>query len=170
MPELSRYDPRASTLAWPAILVLLTASATGLAQQNTDLPKLPTRHRTVDNVITMPAGRTMGSSNAVNVDSKGTIWLFERCGVNSCVDSTLDPILQFDPSGKFLRSFGAGLFVFPHAIIIDRDDNLWVVDAGVVENRQGEPDLQVFADGQASAYPWQGRRPRNGLRLVQRAL
>ena len=65
----------------------------------------------------------MGSSSAVMGDSKGNIWVFERCGANSCADSTVDPILVFDPSGKLLRSFGAGKFVFPHGVEFDADGN-----------------------------------------------
>jgi streptogramin lyase len=37
-------------------------------------------------------------------------------------------VLKFDESGKLVRSFGAGMFVFPHKIYIDRDGNVWVVD------------------------------------------
>jgi len=66
----------------------------------------------------------MGSTNAINIDAKGNIWVFERCGANSCAQSTLDPILQFDQSGKLIRSFGAGRFVFPHGIEFDKDGNL----------------------------------------------
>src|SRR5690348_11913199 len=68
---------------------------------NLTRPDLPNPFRSVENIVTMPPGRTMGSTNAINVDSKGNIWVFERCGANSCADSNLDPILQFDPSGKF---------------------------------------------------------------------
>jgi hypothetical protein len=99
-------------------------------RQNLTRPDVPNPYRTVENIVTMPPGRTMGSTNAINVDAKGNIWVFERCGVNSCADSNLDPILQFDPSGKLLRSFGKGMFVFPHGLEFDADGNIWIVDAG----------------------------------------
>jgi DNA-binding beta-propeller fold protein YncE len=38
------------------------------------------------------------------------------------------PILQFDPSGKLLKSLGAGMFVNPHGFTVDREGNLWVSD------------------------------------------
>jgi streptogramin lyase len=116
-------------------------------QQNTALPNLRNPYRTVYDIVTMPEGRKMGSTNAINVDAKGNIWVFERCGANSCADSTLDPILKFDPSGKFLRSFGAGKFVFPHAIEFDTDGNLWIVDAGVVEGVKGNQIFKYSPDG-----------------------
>jgi len=105
------------------------------AQQNTVLPDLPNPYRTVSDVVTMPAGRAMGSSNAIDVDSRGNIWLFERCGANTCLDSEVDPILQFDPEGRLLQSFGAGMFVFPHGVVLDDEDNVWIVDAGVAERK-----------------------------------
>ena len=37
-------------------------------------------------------------------------------------------MLKFDSSGNLLRSFGSGMFVFPHKIYVDRDGNVWVVD------------------------------------------
>jgi sugar lactone lactonase YvrE len=52
----------------------------------------------------------------------------ERCGANSCAGSSLDPILEFDSSGKLLKSFGGGMFVFPHGIGVDKDGNVWVTD------------------------------------------
>ena len=39
------------------------------------------------------------------------------------------PILVFDKAGKLLRSFGAGMFNFPHGGTVDRDGNLWMTDA-----------------------------------------
>ena len=117
------------------------------AQQNTELPDLPNPYRIVEDIVKMPSGRTMGSTNAINVDFKGNIWVFERCGANSCAQSTLDPILMFDPSGNFVRGFGAGMFVFPHGIIFDRDGNLWIVDAGVVDNVKGSQIFKFSPEG-----------------------
>ena len=117
-------------------------------QQNLELPNLPNPYRTVSDFVTMPAGRVMGSTNAINVDGKGNIWVFERCGANSCADSNVDPILEFDPSGKLIRSFGAGKFVFPHALEFDRAGNLWIVDAGVVDNVKGNQIFKYSPGGQ----------------------
>jgi sugar lactone lactonase YvrE/mono/diheme cytochrome c family protein len=79
--------------------------------------------------LKMPAGRTMGSSSAVAVDSRGHIWVADRCGANDCAKSDLDPILEFDAQGHFVKAFGRGLFVFPHGLLIDSRDHIWVTDA-----------------------------------------
>src|SRR3954452_16335309 len=74
----------------------------------------PNPYKVVDSWPTLPAGRTWGAAGAVDVDRNGTVWVFERCGGTRCDDSKLDPILAFDQSGKLIKSFGAGMFVFPH--------------------------------------------------------
>jgi sugar lactone lactonase YvrE len=77
----------------------------------------------------LPDGRRWGSTSGVGVAPDGNIWTYERCGGNSCANSNLNPILEFDPSGKLLKSFGAGLFVYPHGLFVDKDGNVWVTDA-----------------------------------------
>jgi len=76
----------------------------------------------------LPGGRKWGSTAGITVGPDGSIWAIDRCGVSgsrgtNCAGSPLDPILEFDPSGKFLKSFGHGLFVSPHKISVDRDGN-----------------------------------------------
>ena len=89
----------------------------------------PNPYRTIEGWAKLPPGRAWGSTSAVEVDRDGTsIWVAERCGANSCLGSALDPILKFDADGNLVRSFGAGLLVFPHGIFVDRDGNVWVTD------------------------------------------
>jgi sugar lactone lactonase YvrE len=95
----------------------------------------PNPFNTVSDYFKLPAGRTWGSTSAVEIDKDGkSIWVAERCGANSCLDRTAgkmsaEPtILKFDSSGKLVKSFGAGLLVFPHGIYVDRDGNVWVTD------------------------------------------
>ena len=52
----------------------------------------------------------------------------DRHLVAYCVGHTDDPILEFDQSGKLLKSFGSELFVYPHGIFIDKEDNIWTTD------------------------------------------
>lgn len=85
----------------------------------------------------LPAGRTMGSSSSVAVDSRGHVWVADRCGANSCAESTLDPVMEFDAQGNFIKAFGGGLFNFPHGFFIDRQDNIWVVDERIAGTRGG---------------------------------
>ena len=49
-------------------------------------------------------------------------------GPGECVGSLLDPILQFDTSGRLLKSFGSRIFASSHKMTMDADDNVWVTD------------------------------------------
>src|SRR5882672_674426 len=114
--------------------------------------------RTVTGWAKMPEGRAWGSTSTLDVDRSGNVWVFERCGDNSCAESSLPPVVQFDPTGNFVRAFGAGLFVFPHGIHVDRDGNVWVADASgaggkghvvVKFNREGKVLLTLGKPGVA---------------------
>ena len=125
--------------ATAAILLVLSAVSVVEAQVE-PTNSLPNPYRTIENWAKLPEGRAWGSTAGVTVDRNGHIWVAERCGMNSCADSHLAPILEFDSSGKLLTSFGADMFVFPHGITADRDGNIWVTD-GDGKNGKGH---QVF--------------------------
>src|ERR1035438_8769124 len=104
MPGTSRVR---STRIGLAAALIAASHATSYAQPNSQ----PNPYRTVEHWFTLPEGRTMGSTSADWVAPSGHIWIAERCGANSCRDSNLAPVLEFDPAGKLLKSFGAGRFV-----------------------------------------------------------
>ena len=79
-------------------------------------------------IFKLPDGRHMGSISTVAGDSHGNIWIAERCGANDCAGSPLDPMMEFDPQGNFIKKFGAGQLLFPHFLYIDKQDHLWIVD------------------------------------------
>ena len=101
---------------------------------------LPNPYTAIEKWGQLPAGRTWGSTSAVDIAPNGHVWVGERCGANTCAGSDLPAILEFDASGNLLKSFGAGLFVFPHGFHVDRDGNVWVTDA---QGRDGKGH-QVF--------------------------
>jgi sugar lactone lactonase YvrE len=99
----------------------------------------PNPYTTVEGWAKMPDGRTWGSTSAVDIDPDGkSIWVAERCGANSCVNSNLPVVLKFDEMGKLVKSFGAGMFAFPHGIHVDRQGNVWVTD-GVPPGAANQP-------------------------------
>ena len=145
---ISRRSPAIPTA------VLYTAGIVGELAQTAVTPtnNLPDPYVRVDGWARMPDGRSWGSTSAVEVDRDGTsIWVGERCGANTCWDaaagrfSPSDPILEFDASGKLVKSFGAGMFVFPHGMIVDQQGNVWVTD--------GQDNLPRLARGAATGSP-----------------
>jgi hypothetical protein len=111
------------------------------AQQD-PLPKptaLPNPYRLVAGWPTLPTsmnGGHWGEVIRVSIDRSGNIWVFHRCfnvvppGSATCINrgETNPPILEFDPAGRLLTGFGAGLFAYPHGFTIDKDGNLWTSD------------------------------------------
>jgi DNA-binding beta-propeller fold protein YncE len=79
--------------------------------------------------------RPWGGSNGVAIDKDGkTVWATDRCSPGTapgCLGTQFNPVHHFDESGKELKSFGGGMFVWPHGIHVDRDGNVWVTDARV---------------------------------------
>jgi streptogramin lyase len=131
-----------------AAIALFTISA-GVVYSQTTAPtnSLPDPYRSVENWAKMPQGRTWGSTAGVWIDPDGaSVWVAERCGANSCLGSNLDPVLKFDASGKLVKSFGAGMFVFPHGISVDRDGNVWVTD-GQGKDGKGHQVFKFSPDG-----------------------
>ncbi|HVV27583.1 MAG TPA: peptidyl-alpha-hydroxyglycine alpha-amidating lyase family protein [Rhizomicrobium sp.] len=93
---------------------------------------------------TPPAGEEKwGSTAGIERGPHGEIWAIDRCGANSCDGSDHAPIVQLDmATGKPVRSIGAGLFVFPHGLHVDRQGNVWVTDGAV--SKDGTKGLQVI--------------------------
>jgi sugar lactone lactonase YvrE len=107
----------------------------------------PNPYRLIENWAQLPDGRTFGQTISVDVDRDGkSIWVVERCGGNTCAGSSLGPVLKFDPDGKLVTSFGAGLFVFPHGMHVDREGNIWVTDAGGKDGK-GHQVFKFAPDG-----------------------
>jgi|SRR5579872_1895558 len=124
-----------------AILVAFGASLS--AQDNSK----PNPYRTIENWAKLPDGRSWGSTSAVDIDRDGrSVWIAERCGANSCAGKTADSVLHFDVSGKLIKSFGSGMFLFPHGIAIDKDDNVWITD-GQMANGKGFTVVKFSPDG-----------------------
>lgn len=122
-----------------AVALFLVATALG-AQEIRFEPtnKAPNPFETVVGWAKMPEGRTWGSTSGVGIDKDGvSIWVAERCGANSCIGSSLPPILKFDAKGNFVRAFGEGMIQVPHGLYVDRDGNIWVTDWSNPRGTQG---------------------------------
>ncbi len=110
---------------------------------------LPNPYETVRNWGTLPDGRRWGSVSAVHVDIDGKhIWAGDRCGANVCAGSNVDPMVKLDPNGKVVQSFGAGQILWPHGMDVDRQGNVWVVDA----RSATEAELKKFPDAKGKGH------------------
>ena len=101
---------------------------------------LPQTYRTMRDWGQLPPGVKWAAVTAIEPAPDGSIYVIHRCFANSCVGRREAPILKYDPSGRLLASWGAGMFVFPHGATVDRDGNLWLTDA----RGEGGKGHQVF--------------------------
>jgi sugar lactone lactonase YvrE len=93
------------------------------------LNDLPKPYRTIRDWAQVPAGFKWAAVTATEPAPDGSIYVIHRCFETSCAGRPEAPILKFDKSGKLLKSWGEGMFIFPHGATVDRDGNLWVTDA-----------------------------------------
>jgi peptidylamidoglycolate lyase len=78
----------------------------------------------------------LGQASGVGVDSRNRVFVLHRADV-PWIDKLNDrpiqspAILSFDGgTGKLLNSWGSNVFLNPHGLTVDRDDNIWVTDCG----------------------------------------
>ena len=122
-----------------ALLYHSVAPAQTRAEPTNDLPN---PYTTTAPWGKLPAGQSWGALNGVAIDNDGeSVWVVSRCGANpdlppgasaflydSCAGSGVAPVMKLDAAGNVTAAFGAGMFIFPHKIYIDRDNDVWVVD------------------------------------------
>lgn len=82
-------------------------------------------------------GYHVGQPTGIGIDTSGHIFIFHRAGrlwKEPFPDSTISSptILELDnETGKILNSWGAGLFIMPHGLTVDKNNNVWVTDVGL---------------------------------------
>ena len=130
----------AARVLWGVTFLAVCWGAAGAQQAaEPDPSKLPNPYRLDESWPTLPKnmnGGRWGEVIRVSVARDGNIWVFHRCfnvvppGSATCINrgEANPPILEFDPSGKLIKSFGAGLFGYPHGFTLDADGNLWTTD------------------------------------------
>src|SRR5215831_9521348 len=101
-------------------------------------------YTSVADPFSFPAGMSFnGAPAAVAFDSKAHVWVLTRGNPS---------LYEFDANGKFIRSFGEGLFTRSHGLRFDNDGNIWATDVSahtvVKLNTQGEVLLTIGTKGQ----------------------
>ncbi len=132
-----RHVARMALIVGVAVAALWAVSGDRGYSQAADPNAAPNPYKMQDNWLQLPEGRKLGQAIKVQVDhSDGkSMWVFDRCSANSCDNSTVAPIMKFDSTGKFVRAFGANMFVQPHGFYVDNEGNAWAADNGVLNGK-----------------------------------
>ena len=147
-----------SLLILATVIVVVAISQGAYTQEN------PYRE---DGWAKLPDGRRLGQMSAIDIDRAGNVWALDRCGANSCAGSKVTSIVKFDPTGKYLGSFGAGLLVFPHGMHVDKDGNVWITDADGKEG-MGHRVITLNPDGRVLLTLGKAGVPSNAIDTFNR--
>src|SRR5262245_49995292 len=156
---------RTLTLLLPAA-VLITAGP--LFAQN--IPQIA--YDSAPNFLKLPDGLYLGEAVGVATNSKGHVFVYTRTGspqvsmgTNRAFVRNAARLFQFDQTGKYVREIGQGLygFVFAHAVRIDRQDNIWVIDEGsnmvIKFHPEERSNMVIKFDLEARLLMTLGRKP-----------
>jgi peptidylamidoglycolate lyase len=97
------------------------------------------KYELVKDWLKLPDNLTLGNPTGIGIDNNQNIFIFHRANrewslLSSMPDTYIQEktILLVDKeSGKILNSWGANLFIMPHGLTVDKDNNIWVTDVGL---------------------------------------
>src|ERR1700712_4888537 len=95
-------------------------------------------YRTDVNWPHLPKDLVLGNPTGIGIDSNQNIFIFHRAGREWPADNIMPAdripaktILLIDRNnGNVINSWGDNLFILPHGLTVDKDDNVWVTDVG----------------------------------------
>src|SRR6478672_13326436 len=141
-------------LLWAAVGAV---SVVGLSLSAQSVPEI--RYDAVADALSLPS---YGEVAGVATNSRGHVFVYARTGhaVATLGDERTfyhggSRLFQFDPSGKFVKEIGQGVYAvnFAQQVRVDPQDNVWIVDAG------SNQVVKFDADGRFMLVL--GRKPEN---------
>ena len=130
------------------VFLLLIAVCLIFSQTKTPIEGPPLSYEVDASWPELPAGWNFGETADVAVDKRGHVFVFHR-GPH--------PIMEFDPHGTLVRSWGDGLFKNAHGLRIDPEGNIWAIDNGehfvLKMNPQGRVMMLLGRRGRAGDAP-----------------
>ena len=98
-----------------------------------------TEYELVKNWPDLPKNLKLGNPTGLGIDTNQHIVVFHRADrewplIGSMPDKLIQSrtILIIDKdSGKLINSWGNNLFIMPHGLTVDRENNVWVTDVGL---------------------------------------
>ena len=109
-------------------LSMILLGGTLFAQQNAPMVKFDAD----PDFLKLPDNVTFGEVLGIATDSKGNIVVVNHPGNSTgpIFGEATTQILEFDPSGRFVKELAKGVYglAYAHSVRFDRFDNMWIVD------------------------------------------
>ena len=120
----------------PVLLLVISACKNNPANSVTSVTDNKIHYRLVKNWPQLPEGFVLGDVTGIGIDTAQNIFAFHRSYTDWPILSSLPDtfitsktILELDRStGKLINSWGAGMFIMPHGLTVDQQNNIWVTD------------------------------------------
>jgi DNA-binding beta-propeller fold protein YncE len=121
----------------PVVAAAIGLLLPGLLSAQWAVPEIP--FDSVPNFLKLTDKTPLGEAVGVATDSKKNVYVYTRTGSSfvseggsRAFESGGSRLFEFDQNGTFIREIGHNAygFTFAHAVRIDPEDNIWVVDEG----------------------------------------
>lgn len=133
-------EPQATMSVRFSAVILLAAAVVLTACNTTEKEKqenASNKYELVNNWPQLPVGYVLGNPTGIGIDSDQHIFVFSRGDrkwtepfPESLISS--NTILELDRNtGKIMNSWGANVFIMPHGLTVDKQNNVWVTDVGL---------------------------------------
>ena len=119
-----------------------------------------TRYEEVKDWPSLPANVHLGEAAGVAVDSNGHVLIFHRPGrgfdLKETTKLTEPTVLEIDANtGKLISSWGANMFLVPHGISVDKQNNVFLTDVSLQQVFKFTHDGNlIFALGEPRVGAW----------------
>lgn len=132
------------------LLTILLIAGCGQSKEKkiTEETVKPDSYELVKDWPNFPEDFALGIPTGLGIDSDNNIVVFHRAGRPWSFPTPEDKIenntiLKIDnETGEVLKSWGADLFLMPHGLEVDKENNIWVTDTGLQQilkfNSDGE--------------------------------
>jgi peptidylamidoglycolate lyase len=122
-----------------------------------------TRYEEVKGWPSLPANIQLGETAGVTVDGHGHVFVFHRPGrgfdVSATTKLTEPTVLELDAAtGKLLQAWGANMFLVPHGITTDDENNVFLTDVAMQQIYKFTHEGKLlFAIGEPQVGAWDGK-------------
>ena len=122
-----------------------------------------TRYEEVRNWPSLPPDVKLGETAGVAVDVNGHVLVFHRPGRGfdlAAKTKLIEPtVLEIDATtGKLISSWGANMFMVPHGITVDGQNNVFLTDVSLQQVFKFTHDGKlIFALGEPGVGAWDGK-------------
>jgi peptidylamidoglycolate lyase len=103
----------------------------------------------------LPENFILGNPTGIGLDSQENVFVFHRAyrswslfhPIPGSVITTNTILMLSKEDGSILNSWGASVFIMPHGLTVDKQDNIWVTDVGLHQvfkfSHEGELLMQI---------------------------